>query len=150
MPAPKTFQNRCEMDLAKATFIAIGPCEGTITPCKPWEHQTKKGSCVACGDEEGWDRIKEICLAHASLANPASVNCAKLGGVSAIVTTSAGQYSNCKIPKAKLYQAMKALGLENFSQKISDPASANCIAISTSKTSSKRFNEEYVFSQRSD
>lgn len=143
MPAPKTYSNRCEMELAKADFIAEGRCEGTIIPCQPWEHQTKKGLCVACGDEQPWDAVNEKCLPevkvhHNTLANPASVNCTKLGGLIDIVTTpSGGQFANCAIEKLTLLKAMKGRGLVKLPAKektetistSSDDAGRNCLAI---------------------
>lgn len=131
MPAPKTYSSHSEMKQAKAEFISDGPCEGRFVPCKPWEHQTKKGVCIACGDEEPWDVVKEKCGPNLSvqIANPASVNCGKLGGKSEIITTKSGQYSNCAIEKTILFRAMKARGLIKDSQQIADQASANCIAI---------------------
>ncbi|MGZ3744283.1 MAG: DUF333 domain-containing protein [Pseudobdellovibrionaceae bacterium] len=66
-------------------------------------------------------------------ANPAAVNCIKLGGTLERVVTPAGEDANCVIDEWKLYKEMSDRGLvkrhnyENIS--IPNPASVNCLDI---------------------
>lgn len=114
-PIKQTFGNKCMMNANKlAKFLYNGECSDTkpatvdLSTCSSYFDgcntcTVKDGKLAWCTKKYCQTNETPKCLVPTvGIANPASVNCVKLGGKLTIKEGTGGQYGECALPSGKI------------------------------------------------